>query len=356
MSQIPIALCGVDHPHSREWYDVLGRVPELVPVAHYDPRPEAARGASIEPYDRLPLYGSLSEMLTRHRIEAALIIQPLDDAEQTMMTLAEAGVHMLAEKPVTRTAAALEQVEASMKAGTVFYTGYVWRLDPMIRQIHALVEEGILGQIWSIEMHWITSRVGRRAGTPAHRDPRSYLFRPEQSRGGMLQWLGCHFLDVMLHLTGEAVVSVSAMTARQTTDEIEVEDTATCLLRFGNGMLGSLHLGYLLPGGGHQFLGLRGSLGWMSWDWEDGRRFTVQSEHPDWRAGPTRLFDFPTPADAGYGNGTAEIALHDFVRCIRQKGIDPLYTISDAIRVLEILDAAYESSENGGVVNIAGRD
>lgn len=352
MSDITIALCGLDHPHLSEWHDALARVPALVPAAHYDPNPEGARRAPPAPYDRLPVYHDLSPLLREQKVQAALIMQPLRDAERTIDVLGRAGVHILAEKPVARTAQALEQAAAGRKPGAVFYAGYLWRLDPMIRQIRALVEAGILGELWSIEMHWITSKIGRRPGVPAHRDPRSYLFRAEISRGGMLQWLGCHFIDAMLYLTGQPVTAISAMTARQTTDEIEVEDTATCLLRFGNGMLGSLHLGYLLPAGGHQFLGLRGSLGWAAWDWSAGRRFTVHSEHPDWSAAPTRVFDFPRPAGAGYGDGTAAMLLRDFVRCIRQNGDAPLYTIQDAINVLKVLDAAYESAASGRQIPI----
>ena len=351
MSHLRIALCGIEHPHSSEWYDALARVPELEPVAHYDPRPGLSLDSLPEPYAGLPCYDDLFVLLTEQQVEAALVIQPLPDAEETMVNLARAGVHILAEKPVARTANALKRVQAEMQPGTVFYTGYLWRLDPVIQQVCTLVEQGILGELWSIEMHWVTSKVGRRPGGMAHRDPRSYLFRAEQSRGGMLQWLGCHFVDVMLYLAGQPVKSVAAMMARQTTDEIEVEDTATCLLRFGNEMLGSLHVGYLLPNGGHQFLGLRGSLGWVNCEWEGGRRFTVYSDHPEWKAAPQRDIQFSLPADAGYGNGTAVILLHDFVRCIRQGGAGPFYTIGDAIRVLEVLDAAYESASQGCTVD-----
>ena len=353
MSRIPIALCGVDHPHICEWYDALQRVPDLQPVAHYDPGKDGMQRPPLDPFHDLPLYRDLSTLLAHHDVQAALVAQSLRETEETLLTLASAGVHVMVEKPVARTAAALQRVRDRWQPGTIFYTGYLWRLEPMIQEIRSLVEEGILGDLWSVEMHWLTSKVGLRPGVPAHRNPNSYVFKQEISRGGMLQWLGCHFIDLMSHLTGLPVKAVSAMTARQTTDEIEVEDTATCLLQYGNGMLGSLHLGYLLPSGGHQFLGLRGSLGWVSWDWETGRQFTVHSEHPTWKAAPQRTFDFPHPADAGYGGGTAEILLRDLARCIRQGGTDPIFTIDDALRVLEVLDAAYESAGSGKVVEVS---
>jgi predicted dehydrogenase len=351
MTTIPMALVGVDHPHAEEWHRTLTAVPELVPVAHYDPHPSAAMERLAPPYDGLPVYGDLAKLLARHPVQAALVMLPLEDAENALLTLARAGVHIMAEKPVARTAQGLVPAVAALQPETVFYAGYGWRFHPVIRQIRSLIEDGILGQLWSVEMHWITSRVGRREGEPAHRDPQSYLFRRQVSRGGMLQWLGCHFLDLMMYVTQQPVTSVMAMTAQQTSDEIEVEDTATCLLQFPSGLLGSLHVGYLLPGGGQIFLGLRGSLGWVHWDALTGQRFTVCSEHPDWVAAPRRVFDFPQPSLTTYAGGTGELLLRDFVRCIDQQGADPAYTATDALHVLKVLDAAYESADRRQMVS-----
>mgnify|MGYP005854736573 CR=1 FL=1 len=353
MTSIPLALIGVDHPHATDWYGTLARVSELTPVAHYDPQPEKAKKLIAPPYDTLPVYGDVGELLARHRVQAALVMLPLKHGVEVMLPLAKAGVHMMAEKPVARSADDLQPVASALQPGTVFYSGYAWRFDAIVRQVKTLIDEDILGRLWSIEMRWITSKVGRRPGIPAHRDPDSYLFRREISRGGMLQWLGCHWLDLMCHLAGEPVAAVAAMTARQTSDEIEVEDMAVCLLRYKSGMLGTLHVGYLLPAGGDTFLGIRGSLGWMRWDCEAGRRFTVHSEHPSWAASPTRVFDFPRGPDPSYGAGTGAALLRDFARCINDGGQNPTLTIADALRVLHILDAAYAAAASGHETPVA---
>jgi predicted dehydrogenase len=352
MTSIPIALVGIDHPHVEEWHSTLLAVPELAPVAHYDPNPAEAVQLLAHPFDQLPVYGDLGELLAAHQIQAALVMLPLREAERALMALGQAGIHILAEKPVARTAGAMAAVMGTLAPDTVFYAGYCWRVDPMIQQFASLLDAGILGQIWSIEMSWITSRVGRREGEPAHRDPASYLFRSEVSRGGMLQWLGCHFVDLMVHLAQQPVTSVMALTARQTTDEIDVEDTASCLLRFGDGALGSLNVGYLLPSGNQMFIGLRGSLGWAHWDAMAGRRYTVHSEHPSWIAAPTRHFEVPRPPLTTYGAGMGELLLRDFVRCIDENGREPIYTASDACHVLQVLDAAYQSASSGQAVSI----
>lgn len=350
MKHIATALVGLNHPHSSDWQGVLPDTPELSLVASYDPDPATARALLHKPYAALPVYGSLDELLARHAVEAAIVLLPLDQAEAALLTLARAGVHVMAEKPVVRTAPALRQVKAALRPGAVFYSGYCWRWDAIINQARALVAWGILGELWSVELRWFTSRVGAQPGRPAHRDPRHYLFHRATSQGGMLQWLGCHWIDVMLHITGQSITGVTAMVARQTSKEIDVEDTASCLLRFGNGMIGSLVTGYLLPTGTQACLHLRGSRGWLEWEWGNGRTFTVHSEHPSWRVAPTRTFTFPAAAERGYGGGTGAALLHDFARCIAAGGADPEMTIDDAVRVLDVLDAAYASAETGALV------
>lgn len=349
MTAIPLALIGVNHPHVSEWHDLLRDAPGLVPVACYDPA-AAARGLLLAPYDALPFYNNLDELLAKHAPRAALVLLPLREAEDALLALARAGVHIMVDKPVTRTAPALRRVQSALAPDGVFYTGYVWRWDAIINQARSLVREGILGDLWSIEMRWISSRIGRRQDRPRHRDAGHYLFRRDISRGGMLQWLGCHWIDLMAYVTGQPITSVMAMTARQTSVDLEVEDSATCLLRFGNGMLGSLHLGYLLPVGGQTCFCLRGSLGWVHWDWQAGRRFTVYSEHSTWKTSPTRVFDFTPPERAGYSDGAGAALLHDFARCVGAGGVGPAMTIADAIRVLAVIDAAYESAESGNTV------
>ena len=133
MSVIPTALIGVDAPHIAEWQGVLDRVPDLNIVAGYDPQGEAARARLVGRYAAMPIYDSLPEMLALTRVEAALVLLPMRQAEEAMLLLAGAGIHMMVEKPVARTAAALERIESAFKPGTAFYAGYAWRFDALPR-------------------------------------------------------------------------------------------------------------------------------------------------------------------------------------------------------------------------------
>ena len=78
----------------------------------------------------------------------------------------------------------------------------------------------------------------------------------------------------------------------------------------------------------------------------------MHSEHADWIAAPTRRFEVPRPPLTTYVAGMGELLLRDFVRCINEKGQDPIYTASDTHHVLQVLDAAYESASSGQAISI----
>ena len=184
-------------------------------------------------------------------------------------------------------------------------------------------------------------RVSRQRG------PESWLFDPALSGGGILNWLGCHWFDLMRYLTTSEVAQVAAIEANVSGDAVAVEDAASVSLRFANGMIGSLHTGYLTDGDGEVAIALRGSSGWATWDVGAGR-CTIKSAHPAWESAPRRTFDIPTATLPGYGaEGLA--LMKAFAAAIRGEGPSG-YTIDDAIRALQIVEAAHESAHTGRTV------
>src|SRR5439155_26719228 len=121
------------------------------------------------------------------------------------------------------------------------------------------------------------------------RDPRSYLFSDAVSGGGILHWLGCHWIDLFLHFFREPVVAVSALTGTLSGEPIDVEDVAAVSLRFAGGALVSLHAGYLTPRGeaaGDSALRLYGRQGWAAWQ-IGSDAVDAFSVHPTWATGLT---------------------------------------------------------------------
>ena len=115
-------------------------------------------------------------------------------------------------------------------------------------------------------------------------------------------------------------------------------------------MIGSLHAGFFMPGDSEISIGLRGSLGWAKWEVAE-ERCTIKSTHPAWATAPVRTFDIPKATVPGYGpEGLA--LMQAFAAAIRGEGSSG-YTIDDAIRSLQIIEAAHEASRTGQTVELA---
>jgi predicted dehydrogenase len=329
------------HSHAAGYRETLLHLPEAQLVAGYDSDLAAARARLGPALASLPLYDHLPALLSRERPEAVLVALPSDAAPEAVVVCAEAGVHCFVEKPVARTTAELAPIEEAVRrSGVTFHLGYTRRFTAAGSTLRALVERGLLGETQSVEGRWITSSVRSR-------DPGHYAFSRARSGGGILHWLGCHWLDLMRYVTGLEVAGVAAVLETRSGEAIDVEDTAALALRFANGAVGSLHAAYT-AGGDDLYFALRGTLGWARWE-RSLPEITAYSEHPSWRPAPQRTLAFRLPAVPGYGGAAGRESVRRFFAAFRD-GVSPMFTTADARRVLEVLDAAAESSRSGRYV------
>lgn len=346
MNRVRLAVVGVNHPHAAGFRENLLLMPEVEIVALYDPAPDVARRL-VQPVLRgLPFYDDLPALLREQRPEAVLIALPNDATPDAIVHSARAGAHVFAEKPCARTAAEFAPAAAAIaQAGVRFGTGYLRRVSPIGEAIRQAVADGLLGRLISVEARWITTSVQMR-------DPTHFLFSGARSGGGILHWLGCHWLDFTRWVTGAEVTEVAAVLEALSGEAIGVEDTAALALRYENGMIGSLHAAYVTDKATDQlFFGLRGTLGWVVWE-RSGPECTIHSTHPAWRAAPTRVLRFEPDLGGGYGGAAGILLLRRFIASFRE-GAPLLFTPDDARRVLQVLDAAHESAKSGRRIALA---
>ena len=320
-------------------------MPEVEVVALHDPDPGTARALVPAALQSRPMYDDVADLLAKERPEAVTVTLPPDVTPQVMIQAAEAGVHLHVEKPCARSAAELRPAaEAIRKAGVQFATGFTRRFTPVGKTIKDMVDRGLLGRLVSIEARWIATSVRVRG-------PESFIFSEHRAGGGMLHWLGCHWLDLMRWTTSSEVTEVAAILDNLSGEPITVEDTAALSLKYSNGMLGTLHCAYVTDGSSDQlYFGLRGTKGWLRWE-QSGPELEVRSTHPEWAGAPTRVLRFEEDPIGGYGGGTGLVARRQFIASFRD-GVPPMFTTDDILRVLEVLDAAHESSRTGRRVAI----
>jgi predicted dehydrogenase len=346
VAKLRFAQAGVTALHASMYRDTLKLMPnEVELVGFYDPDPPAVRPKLAPEQQDLPFFPNVAALVAETRPDAVLVSAPSVEMPALALPAAEAGVHIWMEKPCAATADQLlplaEQIE---RRRLVFSTGYSWRYHPVCQLIQQTVAAGLLGRLYSIEMRFVTSSVKRR-------NPNQWGFQRAIAGGGILNWLGCHWFDLMRFLTGAEVARVASIEANVGGEAIDVEDAAVVSLQFNNGMLGSLHTGFFTSGDSELWVGLRGSEGWIRWDLDENS-CTIKSTRPEWLTAPVRTFTLPTANLPGYGaEGLA--LMQSFTAAIRGEGTSG-YQIHDAITALRIIEAAHEAAESGRVVTPVG--
>lgn len=346
------AIVGMAHPHSPAWVQTLEQLKEDVTLVAFCDADEQYRSKVPEAHRELPFYNEVSRLLKEQRPDLALVTPWTHETPEIMVDLANAGIHMLVDKPMARNASEARQALDAVKAnGVRVGIGFANRLNPAVQEIRRLISTGRLGRILVYEARHISPLVSLMPN-----GAQNPLYSQALSGGGHLHWLGIHYLDLMLYLSSDKVTSVSAMTPNLLGLEMDVEDCATLSLRFQGGALGSLISGNLNATFEiDQFLAVRG---------EKGQAVLVFNEPG--HAKPTHRLRvvlnndgapdvqeslFTVSTVPGYGRGGLDIA-QDLVGAIRddRETVIPLDAVADA---LEIIDAAYESSRTGTQISLS---
>jgi predicted dehydrogenase len=176
-------------------------------------------------------YLDWKKLLLDEEVDAVYIATPVHlHAEQTIAA-AEAGKHVLCEKPMAMNVRECDQmIDACRRHNVKLGVAYYRHFYPVVNRIKAIIKAGeigtpVLAQINAFEQF-----------NPAADDPRSWLLQKDLAGGGPMFDFGCHRIEVLTNIFGP-VTEVKAITANVVFDR-EVEDTASALLRFERGVCG----------------------------------------------------------------------------------------------------------------------
>ena len=292
------------------------------------------------------IYTDLDDLLANEDFDLAAIMLSPNEAMPTALRLAESGKHIFIEKQAGRTAEDIRPLcDLVVRNGLVTQVGYPWPYHPVPIELKRLIEAGTLGRLVDIEARLVTIQV-----KPGLRDPDHWMYRSESEGGGILHMEGGHWLTLFRFFSGAEVKSVTALCGRGVGFiEEGLEDVATVALEFDNGVHACLHMGYLLSGVGPRndtYFGLRGTLGAATWQPTSEGEFTVNSIAPGWQTAPERRFRLEIAKRPVYADQWGYDFVSEFIRTIRQGG-QTTVSIHDAYRVMQIIDACYESSRTG---------
>ena len=193
MRKIRIAQIGMNrYSHSGEIFHTLTKYPDLFEIVGYalveDERETCQKHFKwLEGYKEL----TLEEILEDPTIEAVTV--ETDEIHLTKYALlaAEHGKHIHMEKPGGVSERDFNRlVDLMQQNGKVFHIGYMYRYNPYIHDVIESARRGDFGEVHSVEAHM--SRL----------DPKTTREWFSSFKGGMMFYLGCHLIDLVLQIKG----------------------------------------------------------------------------------------------------------------------------------------------------------
>jgi len=219
-------------------------------------------------------YENWRDLLDDDQIDAVYIATPVVfHAEQTIVA-AEAGKHVLCEKPMAMdTAECRRMIDACQRNYVRLGISYYRHYFPSVNRMREIIASGAIGDVILAEVY------AAETFLPSRNDPRHWIIEKEKAGGGCLMDFGCHRIEVLFNLLGK-VIKVAGVTGSIYTDN-NVEDTATVSMAFANGATGliSVTRGGTLERDKVVIQGTRGSIlvdplgaGWMTVTTDEGLR------------------------------------------------------------------------------------
>ncbi len=194
-------------------------------------------GDAIEGYGRL---------LDDPNVDAVYIATPHPYHVQWSIRAAEAGKHVLVEKPIALNhAQAMAAVQAARRAGTFLMEAFMYRPHPQTRRLVELVRDGAVGEARLIEASF-----GYRASLETDKDAERRIFANALGGGGILD-VGCYAVSMARLIAGAALGRPFAdpieVSGTGTLGATGVDEQATATLTFEDGIVAQLQTAVRVP-------------------------------------------------------------------------------------------------------------
>ena len=332
MSPRRTALLGFGHVAEHGHLPAWAARPDFTIVAVADPDPlRRAAAQRLLPHARV--YDDPLAALAGLPLDVVDIAAPPTLHAPLAIRAAQAGCHILCEKPLTTTLADCRAVvDAVRTAGVTLCTVHNWKHSEQFAQLAQMLAAGAVGRPTHLRLETIRAGRAMSAG-------REWRGDAALAGGGILVDHGWHALYLLLGLAGEPPQRIRATIERRRYTGADVEDTATCEIEFRS-QRGEIFLTWAGDARANRWQ-VRGTAGDVTLAGDrgemvrDGRRRALQfsrslslgSHHPDWFGAVIDDFAAEIEDPARRGRNLAE-----------------------AQQCMLLLSLAYESSAQGGRV------
>ena len=265
--------------------------------------------------------------------QIAIIASPAPFHIEIAQVLADSGVHLLIEKPLSVSTKGVEKlIETCNKQNSVLLIGYNLRYLPSLNHFRDLLEKRFIGKVLSVRCETGQYLPSWRPNS----DYRNGVSARHELGGGALLELS-HELDYLNWIFGE-IDWVKATLSRQSSLEIDVEDTVHLTIGFipeshGHQLIGSINLDFIRHDTTRicTAIGESGSLRWNG--------LTCEVDY--FPVGSTEWHQEYKKTYQSYDSYTAE--WKHFINCV-DGNCSPLVMGEDGLKVLKIIEAARNSA------------
>jgi 2-desacetyl-2-hydroxyethyl bacteriochlorophyllide A dehydrogenase len=283
---------------------------------------------------------SLDDVLKNPEVDAVFVGVPHFLHASIATRCAEAGKHIIMEKPLATSVADIDTMMAACRSnGVLLMANYSRRYEPDVAYARWLVEQGALGRFLGScivfgeekrDSYWIDATSLRP----------NWRAKRHESGGGILANVMVHHLDYVGYIVGERVTDVNAdYDSLHVPAGVEVEDSVSMYYRYANGALGTLVACSRCPGmqDYESFWGTEGQIQLL----RDGARFFTRRPIAGFATG--RWQDFPEQPNID----SRAVLIEKFARSILLGTAVDIVT-ENSREVTRIVEAAYacKTSEN----------
>ena len=294
-------------------------------------------------------YTTQEQLLADPAVEAVYIASPVHCHARQIAMAAEAGKHILCEKPLTMTLQeAQSAVQACQRHGVFLQEGYMMKFHGAHTKTHQLIADGRLGQIVSMRAQ-LSCWYPRIEG--------AWRQDPSTGGGGALIDMATHLYDLLMYFAGP-VRRIGAYASNLVQDYV-CEDASTSWLEFASGAHATVDCFFCIPDeasrtrleiyGSQGAILTEGTIGQSTGGTMEGI-FGLGNADYDSQQNKDVARQFQSISFEAIDPYAAQCAY--FAQCIRTGRPPAINDAANALCVMAMVEKAYESARTGQIVSV----
>jgi len=279
----------------------------------------------------------INSVFKTKEIDAAIISTPNKFHAPYAIKFLENGKDVFIEKPMAMNAKeGLQIKKAAEENNKLVMVGHMWRFDKDVNYIKHIVDSGKLGKIFKTKGYGIHENWG----------PDGWFIDPELAGGGAMADMGVHAIDTVRYLLNDPKPKQVYAKIATNFGEYDVDDSGILIISWNNGTESIIESGWWHPhmDGPEASSGIFGTKGYASL-FPTFLKMTKGEESFE-----KIIPDLPERKDH-CDQVIYTKQMENFIECIKTRQ-QPSPGLAEGQIILEIVDAAYRSSETGEVVHL----